>query len=278
MSDTSTRSLEHWSEDKRREMEDFYVLATGDYRHLAEAFDWKALLEGWQQNAGDRPLRLLDVACGSGKFPGALLAHADVGNAAIQPIDYALLDPSQFSIDETRRVLQPPFVAGAEHSVPLQDLDANAGPFDIVWATHALYAIPAAELPLALSRFVAVTGGTGFIAHATSDAHYLKFYDMFLNDFRGGEGEPYAAAEAIVAELGKGGAPLRTRTIHYESTAPATATAQVEGFLQRCVFDDTVTLEALMDGPTTGPYLRRCAQPDAWRFEQHVELIFIGQD
>ena len=62
--DTAQRSLEHWSEQGRREMEKFYALATEDYRQLALAADWAALLgkcahQGWS---------LLDVACGSGKF------------------------------------------------------------------------------------------------------------------------------------------------------------------------------------------------------------------
>ena len=66
--DTAQRSLAHWSEAGRREMEAFYALATEDYRQLALAADWAALLgerahEGWS---------LLDVACGSGKFPTAL--------------------------------------------------------------------------------------------------------------------------------------------------------------------------------------------------------------
>ena len=42
--DTAQRSLEHWSESGLREMEEFYVLATEDYRQLALAADWAALL------------------------------------------------------------------------------------------------------------------------------------------------------------------------------------------------------------------------------------------
>ena len=59
-------------------MEAFYALATEDYRQLALAADWRPLLvdrahEGWS---------LLDVACGSGKFPTALLRHADLSGRA----------------------------------------------------------------------------------------------------------------------------------------------------------------------------------------------------
>ena len=50
----------------------FYRLASVDYKHLAEAIDWRHWLETRQKEAGSRSLQLLDVACGSGKFPKAL--------------------------------------------------------------------------------------------------------------------------------------------------------------------------------------------------------------
>jgi hypothetical protein len=68
--DTAQRSLEHWSEAGRAEMQAFYALATEGYRRLA-ARDWAADLRA--RATGGR-VRLLDVACGSGKFPAALLA------------------------------------------------------------------------------------------------------------------------------------------------------------------------------------------------------------
>ena len=71
-SDTFDRSCDHWSESGREEMEGFYALASLDYQHLAEAIDWKNWLEIEQKKVGSRCLQLLDVACGSGKFPVAL--------------------------------------------------------------------------------------------------------------------------------------------------------------------------------------------------------------
>ena len=81
--DIVTRSIAHWSEAGRRGMDAFYTLATDDYRHLAEARDWAGWLDGLQEKAGARSLRLLDVACGSGKFPNALVRHAGVAGALV---------------------------------------------------------------------------------------------------------------------------------------------------------------------------------------------------
>ncbi len=275
MADTADRSLVHWSEDKRAGMEAFYALATDDYRHLALAQDWRAWFEDRQAEVGDRPLRLLDVACGSGKFPTALLRHGQMDKATIRPVDYALLDPSAFSLAEARGALAPPFVPGAAYETTLQDLDVPDRAFDILWATHALYAIPAAELDRALARFLAALGGRGFIAHAMAASHYITFYDHFLAAFRGGAGEAYRSGEEVLASLERLGAKVEHRVIAYDSTAPGAQASVVEGFLQRCAFDDTVSLAQMQADPITGPYLDRCLVEGVWRFPQQVGLFTI---
>lgn len=278
MSDTFERSCEHWSEAGRAEMEAFYALASVDYRHLAEAVYWKAWLQARQEQAGDRPLRLLDVACGSGKFPSALVRHADVASAAIRPVDYGLLDPAEFSVAEARRALAPPFVAGEEYVSTLQALACPRGAFDIVWATHALYALPAEELQAGLERFIHAIGDIGFIAHASADAHYLRFYRHYLEAFRDGQGTPYSTAEQIIAALWEMGASFETLEINYENGAPSAQWQQVEGYLQRCVFDDSISLQQMLDHPITGDYLAACRHDDEWRFAQRAQLIFLQAD
>ena len=282
--DTFERSCDHWSESSRQEMEDFYALASVDYRHLAEALDWKTWLENRQKEVGSRSLRLLDVACGSGKFPASLVSHAHVSVSEISPVDYALLDPSRFSISEAKQALAAPFRAGAEYEMILQDLDCQPGSFDIVWATHAIYAIPKKELEKALGRFVHAMGygntannhGTGFIAHANFQSHYLQFYQHYLNGFKGGMGEPYVSSEQILTALTQMGIPFEIKQINYTNGLPQTDERQVEGYLQRCLFDDTLSLKEMLSNNVTGPYLERCRKNGAWEFAQHVTMIFVN--
>ena len=194
--DTAAQSLAHWSEAGRAEMEAFYALATEDYRQLALAADWPARL-----GAVARPgWRVLDVACGSGKFPTALSRYADL--TGLPAAAYDLLDPSAFSIAEARAQLAAA-VPGRprELVITLQDLPADAGPYDVVWATHALYALPPAELATAAERFVGALrpGGLGFVAQATARSHYLAFYDAFRAGVR--ERTPYTSAEQVAEAL-----------------------------------------------------------------------------
>ena len=276
MTDTFLRSCEHWSEANRKEMEAFYSLASIDYKYLAEGFDWKKWLENCQADVGQRRLKLLDIACGSGKFPLALEEYTNISDAKILPIEYSLLDPSAFSIAEARKILSPPFKASIEFETTLQALSCARREFDVIWATHALYAVPEDELECALERFIFAMARVGFIAHASNTSHYLRFYQHYLNGFKGGLGEPYSSAEQIIQKLKKLGVSYRIEKISYANVVSEKSLLQVEGYLQRCIFDNTINLEEMRKNSITGPYLDNCLKDGKWRFQQEVMLIFLS--
>ena len=277
MKDTFIRSCKHWSESSRNEMQNFYTLASVDYEHIAKRFEWKKWLENHQANVGTRRLKLLDVACGSGKFPSALLQYAKLADAKILPVEYSLLDPSSFSITEARKALRLPFEVSFEFETTLQKFKCNQDVYDIIWATHALYAIPKDELKDALKRFIFGMAGSGFIAHASEKSHYLEFYRHYLNGFRDGSGEPYSSAEQILQTLKDIDIPHRVEKITYQNGVSESAFLQVEGYLQRCIFDDTISLDSMLRNSVTGPYLNSCIEDGKWRFKQEVMLIFLSK-
>ncbi|MDJ0947744.1 MAG: class I SAM-dependent methyltransferase [Alphaproteobacteria bacterium] len=259
-------------------MEQFYVLAIEDYRQIAISFDWVSWLKERERRAAPRAVHLLDVACGSGKFPSALQEYTSLASAQLKPIRYDLLDPTSFSLEEARGVLRPPFNPGEEYQCRLQDLEGESLRFDIVWAVHALYALPPGELQDGLERLVGALGpeGTGFIAHACENAHYLQFYRVYLDRVKQGKGTPYASAEQITETLRRLGVACETRDIHYECRTPLDNTSAVEGYLQRCLFDSTISLDDMRKDRALGQYLEGCRDAEGWRFRQHVKMIFIA--
>ncbi|MGF1466234.1 MAG: class I SAM-dependent methyltransferase [Sandaracinaceae bacterium] len=271
--DTFDRSLVHWSEGGRAEMDLFYRVATLDYRELATAWDWA----GWFQGrlAGcDAPLRVLDVACGSGKFPTALREHTSLGELDGTPIHVDLLDPAPFSLREARAALAPPMVPGRSFACTLQALPRDATGYAMVWAVHALYALPADELPAGVDAFLRALApdGLGFVGHATRDAHYLRFYEAYRAGRRP-DATPYTSAEAVEAAFRRAGAHVDARRVRYHQRIDDPAV--LEGFLQRCLFDRTLTLEAMRRDAHLGPYLAARREGNAYRFEQEALMLFI---
>ncbi|GLZ48951.1 hypothetical protein Acsp06_51360 [Actinomycetospora sp. NBRC 106375] len=268
--DTEARSLVHWAESGRLGMEAFYALAIEDYRQMVAARDWAADLRRHARD--DAEVRVLDVACGSGKFPAELVRRGLAGRVDGRSVGVDLLDPSAFSISEARSVLGPPFVVRGEHEVRLQDLHPSVDGFDVAWATHALYAIPAGQLDAALARMVAALrpGGFGAVVQATTASHYLRFAGLFRDSFSPAS-TPFSTAEQVADALGRAGVEPRVEPIEY--TVASDDRATVEGFLQRCVFEDSVPLAAMEADPAVGAYLTGCRTDGGYRFTQHVHVI-----
>ncbi|MGH3673438.1 MAG: class I SAM-dependent methyltransferase [Pseudonocardiaceae bacterium] len=267
--DTAQRSLDHWSEAGRAEMQSFYALATEDYRVLAAARDWAADLR--RRATGGR-LRLLDVACGSGKFPAALLAAGLPAATQDLTVSVDLLDPSAFSIAEARAVLAAPFEAATGHEVLLQEFTAQAG-FDVAWATHALYALPPAQLASGVARMVAALrpGGFGAIAQAGAASHYLFFYDAYRTTYAP-ELTPYTTAEQVGASLSAAGVDVTVQRLHYRTGSADRAV--IEGFLQRCAFDATVPLTRMESDEPLAEYLASCRTADgSYTFAHEAHLM-----
>ena len=266
--DTAQRSLEHWSEAGRSGMEAFYALATEDYRQLVLAADWPQLLADRSHDSWS----LLDVACGSGKFPTALRTHADL--SGVPAVAYDLLDPSSFSVAEARSVLADPFAPRHDLVMTLQDLPPERSGYDVVWATHALYALPPDELDVAAVRLVEALapGGLGVVAQATSRSHYLAFYDAFRAGVH--EATSYTSAEDVREALIRAGADVRDQRITYQTgTADRTI---AEGFLQRCAFDDSVSLDQMESAPVLGDYLATCRDDEgAYTFSHEAALLWF---
>jgi SAM-dependent methyltransferase len=279
--DTFERSCEHWSDAGRDEMEAFYELARVDYRYLAEAYDWA---DAFQSLGGRKSgARLIDIACGSGKFPQALLTYAGVANLARIAdfkLDYDLLDPSEFSVREAKQALASPFHAGAEYCCTLQDWNEDAGQYDIAWATHALYCVPAEELEQGLARMCSALAhdGFGFVAQGLRDGHYVIFYDQYLASMADGHGTPYSDGAQVEGALKNLGMHVRTRVLDYTTVVPADRPKLLESYLQRCAFDDTFGLDEMLRREPLAGYLSSCHDQDSgeYRFPQRVGMTLFS--
>jgi hypothetical protein len=70
---------------------------------------------------------------------------------------------------------------------------------------------------------------------------------------------------------------VEVRRISYEHVVADDDRDVLEGFLQRCAFDDTVSLEEMRAAPVLGDYLAAChdAAAGVHRFRQEVDLVLI---
>ena len=82
----------------------------------------------------------------------------------------------------------------------------------------------------------------------------------------------------VVADLHHINTTLRSvaeELLTYRTSVALDDRATAEGFLQRCVFDDSVSLEAMEADPVLGGYLASCVEDGRWVFDHTVSLITV---
>lgn len=281
--DTFDRSCAHWSANGRAGMESFYAHATVDYRYLADSIDWAALLVSL--SAQTRVLQLADVACGSGKFPAALIKHSSLSglrNGGGKPLQvfYDLLDPSRYAIGEAASKLKPPFVERNHYCCKLQDWQPEPSSYDICWATHALYCVPAEEMDACMSilKNGIRSEGICIVVQSNRRGHYIRFYEHFLESIQGGKGTRFSTAEDVAAAAKSVGFQSQSRTLNYETVFGENELPAIEAYLQRCAFDDSVSLDQMLTGGTLGEYLASAKEQGTYRFQQSVDVLVFGNN
>jgi hypothetical protein len=109
------------------------------------------------------------------------------------------------------------------------------------------------------------------VAQASSRSHYLAFYEAYRPAFAPTVA-PYTDAESVAAALRSAGAQVDVQVLHYRTGSADRAV--VEGFLQRCAFDDTVSLEHLETREPLAAYLAGCRAADgSYEFRHEAHLI-----
>ncbi|MGB6073972.1 MAG: hypothetical protein WBG53_25825, partial [Rhodococcus sp. (in: high G+C Gram-positive bacteria)] len=112
----------------------------------------------------------------------------------------------------------------------------------------------------------------GLVAQATAASHYLAFYDAFRAGVR--EATPYTTAEQVRDALIRAGADVRDQRVTY--TTGTSDRVVVEGFLQRCAFDDSVSLEEMEAAPVLGDYLASCRDASgSYTFSHEAALLWL---
>ena len=88
----------------------------------------------------------------------------------------------------------------------------------------------------------------------------------------------YAASEDLARALRACGADPHVVRLSYDHTIALENDVTVEGYLQRCAFDDSVSLPEMMMAPHLGAYLRDCRDEAGGRrrFHQEVDVLLVG--
>ncbi|MFM8333461.1 MAG: class I SAM-dependent methyltransferase [Candidatus Methylumidiphilus sp.] len=248
----------------------WFQVADADYRAVLDALDIDALLPPAQA------LRLLDVGCGTGRFPAMLRARLTGRSEAIE---YDFVDPAPHCLRLMRESLAYPYQAGRGLPLRAQDLDAcETGRYDVVWAIHSLYYVAAAAVPDVvrnLRRLLAPETGVGLIYIASRDSFYLQIHEAYRQVFATSV-EPFLSAEHYADAFAALVVPHQQKRLRYFHEIPVEDHALLESYLHKCVLDPAQPLFAWWRHAPLRELIEGYRDGEVYRFPQEAALFQFG--
>ena len=188
-----------------------------DYWQLAQRFDWSGTFLSQYHRGKSSSLRLLDVACGTGRWLQAFRHYIQL-DEGIEKIVYDFLDPCASSISQASERIHAPFGRGTQYVNTIQAAKLESNSYDLLWSMHGFYMIPRQDLAPVLKKCASLLNdtGVGFIALATRKSFYVDFYEQYLQIFKEGKGVRFTSAEDVIETLSVCGIQHQVHKIFYE--------------------------------------------------------------
>lgn len=261
------RSLRYYQKGELNS-EAWFSIVESDYTKILDAINWDSLFSEPGQD-----YHVLDIGCGTGRFPRMLQAHLPTRVR----LHYDYLDPSRYCLSTCDQSLRQPFFPQNAWQTTLEHAEEILipGSYDVTWAIQSLSCMDPQTLHASLARLLGSLHpfrGTACIVLAKEEAFFSQAHRAF---FQGGSSHtpaPYLPAEAIGASLKKLGAITIIREIACIHTISIRHDRLLEQYLQQFVMDST-PLPTWMQQPRLRQFLESYRHGDAYHFTNPYWLM-----
>ncbi len=251
------------------EKELWFQVAMRDYTELINGFDFRRFFSRF-----DSPVKLLDIGCGTGKFPSMLASQLP---QTIQ-VEYDYLDPSEHSLEELRKSLTTPFTPRTALKTTVEALEQSAGSaqgYQVIWCVQSLYCLQRHALEAVMKKLQALLTakhGVALIYLASSNAWYHRLYNIYNQEFYPNLRQPYITAENVLTTLDRLHISYEVQELHFPHTIPCSNQEVLKNYINQCVFD-TDAWERSQSSRPIQALLDSYRHEESYQFPQQVWLI-----
>jgi len=243
-------------------------IVENDYTKILGAVNWDLL---FPEDNSD--YQVLDIGCGTGRFPRLLQAHLP----ATMRLHYDYLDPSRYCLSTCNQSLRQPFLPRNAWQTTWEHAEKFLAPgfYDVAWAIQSLYCLDHASLHASLSRLIGALHpfrGTACIVLPKQEAFFSQLHHTFLQECSSQTPAPYLSAEAVVTELKKLGVITTIREIACIHSISIRYDRLLEQYLQQSVMDST-PLPTWMQEPRLRQFIESYRHGDTYHFSNPYWLI-----
>ena len=261
------RSLQYYQKGVLQP-EAWFRIVEDDYTQLIAALNWEEIFPKHRID-----FQLLDIGCGTGRFPKMLQSQLSTGLR----IQYDYLDPSHYSLATCQQALQPPFLPRHPYQTSLEQAQGTLSPeiYDLVWAIQSLYCLEQHNLSMALKNLMQAlhpSRGTVCLVLAKRNAFFPQIHQIFYEHFTEYRPVPYLAAESVVTTLEQMGSRYVIRELPCTHTISIREDRLLEYYLQQSVMD-TMPLPKWREHPRLKSFLDAHRQNNTYQFPNPYWVI-----
>ncbi|MEX0830752.1 MAG: class I SAM-dependent methyltransferase [Nitrospirales bacterium] len=261
------RSL-HYYQKGVLQAESWFRIVEQDYAQLIAAINWREMFP--HQHAD---FQLLDVGCGTGRFPKMLQPLLPTTHR----IHYDYLDPSHYCLATCGQELNPPFLPRYGWQTTLEHAQEVLipGTYDLAWSIQSLYCLEQANVRKALKHLIQAihpSRGTACLVLAKREAFFPQVHQIFFEHCAEQTPPPYLSAEDVMTALGELGVRSVVRELPCTHTISIREDRLLEQYLQQSVMD-TMPLPKWRQHLRLREFLEAHRQNDAYQFHNPYWLI-----
>lgn len=272
---TQNKSIKEQSLDLYQEesfhRDSWFQIASADYEALIKDYDFAALFSSIKA-----PVSLLDLGCGTGKFPSMLKDVLDSG----LHINYSCLDPSEFSLQECRNNISAPFYTDAQYQSFFENMKDHIEPekrFDIIWSIQSLYCADASKLQQTIENALCMLKPHGrlMIYLASPQSSYMQAQNLYHAHFaKDAEKTPYNNAIALEEKLKDISCAFDVYKLTFDHVIPSANKGLLEIYLNQCALAE-ISIEDWLGNEDVHRWLEQFKRDECYAIPQNVWFFDI---
>ncbi len=251
------------------DLSSWFKVVDQDYLELIQSPQFK----DWLQKVKSQQPSLLDVGCGSGRFPELLYQSSSTFRSL--DVQYTYMDEAEYCCHSFKKNLSKKLLLKEEMQCSIEHANLDGKSYDMLWAIHSLYGLQPDTLETTLRAMVSAlkVGGIGLIFAHAQDSFYQTFINTYIQAFTPNR-PAYLTGDEIFTSLQNVHEQVSCFTIHSTHEIDVKNHSIIETYLSKNAFYK-MSYEQWLANKKIKSLLSEYVQGDKYLFPQTIKLILF---